>query len=115
MVTLGWEAIGALKRNWFVFPLQMRTAFASQENQVMSGNTTLYSWPMLFKKSITVGMGRENDERYSTQLRDLIIAGRASPGKIVTQRLPLSQAPDAYSKFDQRLDGYIKVVLDPNK
>jgi glutathione-independent formaldehyde dehydrogenase len=72
-------------------------------------------WQMLFKESITVGMGRDNDERYNTQLRDMIIAGRARPGQIVTHRLPLSQAPDAFSKFDQRVDGYIKVVLDPNK
>ena len=72
-------------------------------------------WQTLFKKSITIGMGRDNDERYNTQLRDMIIAGRAKPGQIISHRLPLSQAPDAYKKFDQRIDGYIKVVLDPNR
>lgn len=72
-------------------------------------------WQTLFKKSITVGMGRDNDERYNTQLRDMIIAGRARPGQIVSHRLPLSQAPEAFKKFDQRSDGYIKIVLDPNK
>jgi glutathione-independent formaldehyde dehydrogenase len=45
----------------------------------------------------------------------MIIAGRAKLGQIVSHRLPLSQAPDAFRKFDQRLDGYIKVVLDPGK
>ncbi len=71
-------------------------------------------WQTLFKKSVTVGMGRDNDERYNTQLRDLIITGRVQPSKIVSHRLPLSQAPEAFVKFDQRSDGYIKVVLDPN-
>jgi glutathione-independent formaldehyde dehydrogenase len=71
-------------------------------------------WQTLFKKSITVGMGRDNDERYNTQLRDMIITGRAKPGQIVSHRLPLSQAPDAFKKFDQRTEGYIKIVLDPN-
>ncbi|QBD80374.1 alcohol dehydrogenase [Ktedonosporobacter rubrisoli] len=70
-------------------------------------------WQTLFKKSITIGMGRDNDERYNTQLRDMIIAGRARPGQIVSHRLPLSQAPEAFKKFDTRTDGYIKVVLDP--
>ena len=72
-------------------------------------------WQTLFKKSITIGMGRDNDERYNTQLRDMIIAGRAKPSKIVSHRLPLSEAPDAFKKFDARSDGYIKIVLDPNK
>src|SRR5437762_6938385 len=35
--------------------------------------------------------------------------------EVGSHRLPLSQAPDAYKKFDQRIDRYIKVVLDPNK
>ncbi len=73
----------------------------------------LVPWQTLFKKGITIGMGRDPDERYNTQLRDLIIAGRARPGQIVSHRLPLSQAPAAFQKFDQRVDGYIKVILDP--
>jgi glutathione-independent formaldehyde dehydrogenase len=32
---------------------------------------------------------------------------------VVTQRLPLADAPDAFRRFDRREDGYIKVVLDP--
>lgn len=70
-------------------------------------------WQTLFKKNIAIGMGRDHDERYNTQLRDMIIAGQARPSQIVSHRLPLSQAPDAFKKFDQRSDGYIKVVLDP--
>jgi glutathione-independent formaldehyde dehydrogenase len=46
-------------------------------------------------------------------LRDLIIAGRIKPSVIVSHRLPLADAPEAFRRFDQRVDGYIKVVLDP--
>lgn len=60
-------------------------------------------------------MDRDNDERYNTQLRDMIITGRAKSSQIVSHRLPLSQAPEAFKKFDQRSDGYIKIVLDPDK
>ncbi len=46
-------------------------------------------------------------------LRDLIIAGRAAPSKIVSHELPLTEAPDAYDKFDKRADGYTEVILHP--
>lgn len=70
-------------------------------------------WGELFRKDITIGMGRDHDKRYNARLRDLIIAGRAKPSFVVTQRLPLAAAPDAFRRFDRREDGYIKVVLDP--
>lgn len=70
-------------------------------------------WPELFRKGITIGMGRDHDERYNMHLRDLIIAGRARPSVVVSHRLPLAEAPDAFRRFDRRADGYIKVILDP--
>lgn len=70
-------------------------------------------WPTLFRKDITIGMGRDHDERYNTFLRHLIIAGRAKPSTIVSHRLPLVDASDSFRRFDRREDGYVKVVLDP--
>lgn len=70
-------------------------------------------WPELFRKDVTIGMGRDHDKRYMAPLRDLIIAGRVKPSVVVTQRLPLTDAPDAFARFDRREDGYIKIVLDP--
>jgi glutathione-independent formaldehyde dehydrogenase len=35
--------------------------------------------------------------------------------QIVSHRLQLSQAPAAFQKFDQRIDGYIKVILGPQR
>jgi glutathione-independent formaldehyde dehydrogenase len=32
---------------------------------------------------------------------------------VVSKELPLSDAPDAYARFDQREEGYSKVVLKP--
>ena len=70
-------------------------------------------WGSLFSKGISVGLGRDPDERYNRHLRDLIWAGKVRPGKIVSHRLSLTDAVDAYEKFDGRTDGYIKVVLCP--
>jgi glutathione-independent formaldehyde dehydrogenase len=70
-------------------------------------------WGVLFKKGVMIGMGRDDDENYNDHLRDMIVAGRMKPSTIVTQRLPLRDAADAFAKFDARSDGYIKVVLEP--
>lgn len=59
-------------------------------------------------------MGRDHDERYNGRLRDLITTNRARPSTIVSHRLPLAEAPDAFRRFDERRDGYLKVVLSPN-
>lgn len=66
-----------------------------------------------FEKGLRMGTGQADAKRYAHQLRDLIIAGRAEPSFVVSQRLPLSQAPDAYARFDKREAGYSKVLLRP--
>jgi glutathione-independent formaldehyde dehydrogenase len=73
----------------------------------------LIPWGTLFKKGVTIGMGRDDDKRYNDHLRDAIVSGRIKPSAIVSHRLPLREAPDAFAKFDARSDGYIKVVLEP--
>lgn len=67
----------------------------------------------LFERGQRMGTGQCNVKRYNRQLRDLIIAGRATPSFVVSHELPLDQAPDAYEKFDKRIEGYTKVVLQP--
>jgi glutathione-independent formaldehyde dehydrogenase len=67
----------------------------------------------IFEKGISIGTGQTPVKRYNAYLRDLIVAGRAKPSFIVSHRLTLDDAPDAYAKFDQRTDGYTKVVLKP--
>jgi glutathione-independent formaldehyde dehydrogenase len=70
-------------------------------------------WGAIFDKALTVGTGQCPVKRYNAQLRDLIISGRAKPSFIVSQRLSLDEAPQAYAKFDKRDDGYTKVILKP--
>jgi glutathione-independent formaldehyde dehydrogenase len=71
-------------------------------------------WASLFAKGISVRFGRTHDRRYTTRLRDLVLAGRARPGRIVTHHGRLEDAPDLYQQFDRRADGVIKAVLRPN-
>jgi glutathione-independent formaldehyde dehydrogenase len=73
----------------------------------------LFSIGRFFEKGLRMGAGQCNVKRYNRQLRDMIIAGRATPSFVVSHELPLDQAPIAYEKFDKRVEGYTKVVLHP--
>jgi glutathione-independent formaldehyde dehydrogenase len=75
-----------------------------------------YQLPLgeIFEKGLSIGTGQTPVKRYNAYLRDLIIAGRAKPSFIVSHRLTLDEAPMAYAKFDERSDGYTKVVLKPD-
>jgi glutathione-independent formaldehyde dehydrogenase len=64
-------------------------------------------------KGQRVGTGQAPVKRYTRQLRDLIIAGVAKPGKIVSHEVGLDEAVNAYDKFDCRVDGCTKVLLHP--
>ncbi len=73
----------------------------------------LVPWDKLFGKNVRITMGRDDDERWNGKLRDMIITGAAKPSLVVSHRLPLGEAPDAFAKFDAREEGYVKVILKP--
>ncbi|SNR42257.1 glutathione-independent formaldehyde dehydrogenase [Haloechinothrix alba] len=66
-----------------------------------------------FEKGLRMGSGQADAKAYNRQLRDLIVAGRARPSFVVSKRMPLAEAPEAYARFDRREEGYSKVVLEP--
>lgn len=72
-------------------------------------------WGKLWEKGIQLGMGQTPVKNYSLVLRDLVVAGRAKPSFIVSRRIPLSEAPDAYRRFDRREPGYTKVLIKPGE
>ena len=73
----------------------------------------LFRMGRFFENGQTMGTGQANVKQYAHKLRDLIIAGRAEPGFVVSKELPLADAPDAYERFDKREEGYSKVLLQP--
>jgi glutathione-independent formaldehyde dehydrogenase len=72
-----------------------------------------FTYGLVFDKGISMGQGQCPVKRYNRQLRDLIIRSRATPSLIVSHELPLDAAPEAYDKFDKRVDGWTKVLLHP--
>jgi glutathione-independent formaldehyde dehydrogenase len=74
-----------------------------------------FSYGQFFTKGQSMGTGQAPVKRYNRQLRDLIITGRATPGWIVSHELGLDQAVEGYEHFDNRDDGWTKVLLHPGK
>lgn len=72
-----------------------------------------FDYGTFFMKGQHMGTGQAPVMRYNRQLRDLIVAGRATPSFIVSHELPLEEAADGYARFDAREDGWTKVLLHP--
>jgi threonine dehydrogenase-like Zn-dependent dehydrogenase len=66
-------------------------------------------------KGQKIGTGQANVKHYNRQLANLIHVGNAKPSSIISHELALDEAPKAYEKFDQRADGWTKVVLKPGQ
>lgn len=71
------------------------------------------SFGKLWEKGISFGTGQTPVMRYAARLRDLVTSGQASPSFVVTHRLPLDAAAEAYAKLERREDGFAKVILKP--
>jgi glutathione-independent formaldehyde dehydrogenase len=65
-------------------------------------------------KGQKMGTGQANVKAYNRKLRDLIATGKAKPSVIISHELPLGEAPKAYKNFDDRTNGWTKVVLKPS-
>ena len=73
----------------------------------------IYPFPIadFFEKGLQVGSGQTPVKKYNEYLRDLIVNGRAKPSRIVSHRIRIEEAPEAYEKFDKRTEGYTKVLI----
>ena len=72
-----------------------------------------FDFGTFFFKGQSIGTGQANVKRYNRQLRNLIHRDKLQPSVIVSHELNLDQAAEGYEKFDERLDGWTKVLLHP--
>jgi threonine dehydrogenase-like Zn-dependent dehydrogenase len=66
-----------------------------------------------FNKGLTFKMGQTHVQRYLRPLLQLVQDGKIDPSFVITHRLPLEFAPEAYDLFKHKRDGCVKVVLAP--
>lgn len=80
---------------------------------VYSGFIDKVPFGAVFNKGVTLRMGQTHVQRYMAPLLKLVEDDEIDPSFVITHRVPLTEAPDAYAKFNDKQDGFIKVVLDP--
>ncbi len=66
-----------------------------------------------FGKGLTFKMGQTHAHRYMRPLLEKIMNGEIDPSVVITHRMRLEQAPEAYRIFAEKEDDCIKVVLRP--
>jgi threonine dehydrogenase-like Zn-dependent dehydrogenase len=64
-------------------------------------------------KGLTMRSGQTHVHKYLQPLMDRIKAGAIDPSFVITHRLSMEAAPDAYKMFRDKKDNCIKVVLKP--
>ncbi len=66
-----------------------------------------------FAKGLTLRMGQTHVPRYMRPLLDRVQRGEIDPSFVITHRVPIDDAPEAYRQFRDNKDEWIKVVLNP--
>ena len=67
----------------------------------------------IMNRSLTIRTGQTHVHRYLKPCLEMIEKGDIDPSFVITHRLPLEQAPEAYQIFRDKEDECIKVVLSP--
>lgn len=67
----------------------------------------------VMNRSITIKTGQTHVQRYLQPLLQMIMDGKIDPSFIVSHKMPLEKAPEAYKMFKEHKDECIKVVLKP--
>lgn len=64
-------------------------------------------------KGLTLKTGQTHMQHYMKRLLAMIESNKIDPSFVITHRVKLQDAPEAYKKFRDKKDGCIKVVLYP--
>lgn len=82
---------------------------------VYGGQSDPFPMMDLFDKGVQLRMGQAHVRRWTDEILPLLLdpADPLGVDDLATHRLPLEQAPHGYDIFQKKLDGAIKVVLEP--
>ncbi len=72
-----------------------------------------FDFGTFFFKGQSMATGQANVKRYNRELRNLIHRDVLNPGLIVSHELNLDEAAAGYEHFDNREEGWTKVLLHP--
>ena len=66
-----------------------------------------------FGKGLTFKMGQTNMHKYLPKLLSAIEEGKIDPSFVISHRLKIDDAPDAYKNFNENKNDWRKIVLKP--
>ncbi len=80
---------------------------------VYSGLQDKFPFGAVMNRSLTIRTGQTHVHRYMRPLLEMIQDGKIDPTFIITHRMKLDEAPEAYETFKNKQDDCVKVVLTP--
>lgn len=85
--------------------IQLTGVYGSMYNMFPLGN--------MFERNISIKMGQAPVIHYMPMLYDMIVNGELDPTDIITHKMSLDDASDAYKLFHDNEDNSIKFILKP--
>lgn len=82
----------------------------SAEDEHEKQGDLMFPMGRFWEKGVTIGMGQTPVKQLHVFLRNLIFDGKAKPSFIVSDRISIDDAPQAYSEFDRR-DDVVKPLI----
>ena len=78
---------------------------------VYAGLANHFNLGALMEKGLTMRLGQTSVQKYWKDLLGRVRRGELDPSVVVTHRVPLEEAPAAYSQFNSKEAGVLKVVF----
>ena len=107
-------------RQEFDRPIALREAILACRNAgivsvigVYAGFVDKFPINAVVNRGLTIRAGQCHVQRYLRPLMERIERGEIDPSFVITHKMPLEQAPQAYKIFRDKQDECIKVVLHP--
>lgn len=80
---------------------------------VYGGLLDKFNFGAAFGKGLTFKMGQTNMHKYLPKLLSAIEEGKIDPSFVISHRLKIDEAPEAYKNFNENKNEWRKVVLKP--
>ena len=115
-----WDKVGNVIRLQKGYINALRMCFDAVRRGGIVSIVGVYGYPydnfplhQIFDKGIIIKAGQAPVHRYIDHLEKLIVEGKVTLDDIISHRLPLIEAPEAYKIFNDKKDDCVKVVLKP--
>ncbi|HET6226079.1 MAG TPA: zinc-dependent alcohol dehydrogenase [Bacteroidia bacterium] len=115
-----WDKVGNVIRLQKGYINALRMCFDAVRRGGTVSIVGVYGYPydnfplhQIFDKGLIIKAGQAPVHRHIDYLEKLVVEGKVTLDDIISHRLPLTEAPNAYKIFNDKKDDCVKVVLKP--